>query len=145
MFVLVGNCGGGTCCPGDGVFVADMSNPTSTTQQNWTAATMADPNCAEFLSGGMNPINPANPGITFDSVADYSVGWPNQRNSVYIKAAVDQRRPEASRGLCMMVITELVMSYATPSQAPLTVFERFLKRPLRCHNPRHSILGPTPR
>lgn len=84
LFVLAGNCGAGTCSPGNGVFVADISNPASTTQQDWTAATMADANCAEFLSGGVNPINPGNPGITFDSVANDFVGWPNQGNSVYI-------------------------------------------------------------
>ena len=84
LFVLVGNCPGGTCGPGDGVFVADISNPTSTTQQNWTAATMANPTCAEFLSGGVNPIGAGNPGITFDSVANDFVAWPNQGNSVYI-------------------------------------------------------------
>lgn len=93
LFVMVGNCGGGTCNPGDGVFVADISNPASTTQQNWTAATMADPNCAEFLSGGVNPISAANPGIAFDSVANDFVGWPNQGNSVYIMTpdAVNKR------------------------------------------------------
>jgi hypothetical protein len=84
LFVLVGACSGGSCASGNGVFVADISNPASTTQQNWTAATMADPDCAEFLDGGVNPINAANPGITFDSVADDFVGWPNQGNSVYI-------------------------------------------------------------
>ncbi len=84
LFVLAGACSGGNCASGNGVFVADISNPASTTQQNWTAATMADPNCAEYLDGGVNPINSANPGITFDSVADDFVGWPNQGNSVYI-------------------------------------------------------------
>jgi hypothetical protein len=84
LFVLVGGCNGGTCTPGSGVFVADISNPTSTTQQDWTAATLADANCAEFLSGGVNPIGTGNPGITFDSVANNFVGWPNQGNSVYI-------------------------------------------------------------
>lgn len=83
LFVLVGNCPGGTCGPGDGVFVADISNPASTTQQNWTAGTMANPACAEFLSGGVNPIGAGNPGITFDSVANDFVAWPNQGNSVY--------------------------------------------------------------
>jgi hypothetical protein len=84
LFVLVGGCTGGTCGPGDGVFVADISNPASTTQQNWTAATMANATCAEFLSGGVNPIGTGNPGITFDSVAKDFVGWPNQGNGVYI-------------------------------------------------------------
>jgi hypothetical protein len=84
LFVLVGNCPGGTCTTGSGVFVADISNPASTTQQNWTAATLADANCAEFLSGGVNPIGSASPGFTFDSVANDFVGWPNQGNSVYI-------------------------------------------------------------
>jgi len=84
LFVLVGGCNGGTCTAGSGVFVADISNPTSTTQQNWTAATLADANCAEFLSGGVNPIGTGNPGITFDSVANNFVAWPNQGNSVYI-------------------------------------------------------------
>ncbi len=84
LFVLVGACSGGNCTSGNGVFVADISNPASTTQQDWTSATMADPNCAEFLDGGVNPINSANPGITFDSVASDFVGWPNQGNSVYI-------------------------------------------------------------
>jgi len=83
LFVLLGNCPGGTCGPGNGVFVADISNPASTTQQNWTAATMADSTCAEFLSGGVNPIGAGNPGITFDSVANDFVAWPNQGNSVY--------------------------------------------------------------
>ena len=84
LFVLVGACPGGTCGLGSGVFVADISNPTSTTQQNWTAATMADPTCAEFLRGGVNPISASNPGVTFDSVASDFVGWPNQGNSIYI-------------------------------------------------------------
>jgi hypothetical protein len=84
LFVLVGGCSSGVCGPGDGVFVADISNPASTTRQNWTAGTMADPACAEFLSGGVNPIGSANPGITFDSVANDFVAWPNQGNSVYI-------------------------------------------------------------
>src|SRR5712664_2562583 len=84
LFVMVGACQGGTCGPGTGVFVADISNPASTTQQNWTAATLADANCAEFLSGGVNPIGSPNPGFTFDSVANDFVGWPNQGNSVYI-------------------------------------------------------------
>jgi hypothetical protein len=93
LFVLVGGCAGGTCGSGDGVFVADISNPASTTQQDWTAATMADPNCAEFLSGGVNPISASNPGITFDSVANDFVGWPNQGNSVYVMTpdTVNQR------------------------------------------------------
>jgi len=94
LFVLVGGCSTTTSCgPGDGVFVADISNPTTTTQQNWTAATMADPNCAEFLSGGVNPINASNPGIAFDSVANDFVGWPNQGNNVYIMTpdTVNQR------------------------------------------------------
>ncbi len=84
LFVLVGACSGSSCASGNGVFVADISNPASTTQQNWTAATMADPDCAEFLDGGVNPINASNPGFTFDSVANDFVGWPNQGNSVYI-------------------------------------------------------------
>jgi hypothetical protein len=88
LFVLVGGlgCPGGTCGPGDGVFVADISNisnPTTTTLQNWTAKTMADPNCAEFLSGGVHPISSSNPGITFDSMANDFVGWPNQGDSIY--------------------------------------------------------------
>jgi len=84
LFVLMGNCGGGTCSPGSGVFVADISNPASTTQQDWTAATMADPNCAEFLGGGVNPIGAGSPGIAFDAIANDFVGWPNQGDSVYI-------------------------------------------------------------
>jgi hypothetical protein len=84
LFVAVGGCSAGTCSAGDGVFVADISNPASTTQQNWTAATLTDSTCAEFLSGGVNPINSANPGITFDSVANDFVAWPNQGNNVYI-------------------------------------------------------------
>jgi hypothetical protein len=86
LFVTVGNCSGGNpfCAAGAGVFVADISNPTTTTQQNWTTATLADPICSEFLSGGVNPISSANPGITFDSVANDFVAWPNQGNSVYI-------------------------------------------------------------
>jgi hypothetical protein len=85
LFVLMGDCSSTTSCgPGDGVFVADISDPSTTTMQNWTAATMADPNCAEFLSGGTNPINPANPGVAYDSVANDYVGWPNQGNSVYV-------------------------------------------------------------
>jgi Bacterial Ig-like domain (group 2) len=85
LFVVLGGCStNGTCQPGDGVFVADISNPTTTTQQDWTANTMAQPTCAEFLEGGVNPILSANPGIAFDSVADDFVAWPNQGNSVYI-------------------------------------------------------------
>ncbi len=85
LFVLVGGaCGNGSCGPGDGVFVADIGDPTSTTQQNWTTNTLADPTCAEFLAGGVNPINTSNPGIAFDSVAKDFVAWPNQGNSVYI-------------------------------------------------------------
>jgi len=84
LFVMVGNCGAGSCGPGDGVFAADISDPTMTTQQDWTAATMADPVCAEFLAGGVNPINSANPGIAYDSVAHNFVGWPNRGNSVYV-------------------------------------------------------------
>jgi hypothetical protein len=84
LFVELGGCSAGTCPAGAGVFVADISNPASTTQQNWTAATLTDPNCKEFLSGGVNPINSANPGITFDSVANDFVAWPNQGDSVYI-------------------------------------------------------------
>jgi hypothetical protein len=83
LFVAVGGCAGGSCGPGDGVFVADISNPT-TTMQNWTAATLADHNCAQFLSGGSNPISASNPGIVYDSVANDFVGWPNQGNGVYI-------------------------------------------------------------
>jgi len=49
-----------------------------------TKLTMGDPNCAEFLSGGVNPIGSGNPGFTFDSVANDFVGWPNQGNSIYI-------------------------------------------------------------
>ena len=84
LFVMVGACSDSSCGPGSGVFVADISNPASTTQQDWTLATMADPNCAEFLDGGANPINGSNPGFTFDSVANDFVGWPNYGNSVYI-------------------------------------------------------------
>jgi len=84
LFVMLGACDGGTCAAGHGVFVADISNPATTTQQDWTANTMAQPVCEEFLSGGVNPINAANPGFTFDSVADDFVGWPNQGNAVYI-------------------------------------------------------------
>lgn len=85
LFVLVGgSCGNGSCGPGDGVFVADISDPTSTTQQNWTTNTLANPTCAEFLAGGVNPINTSNPGIAFDSVANDFVAWPNQGNSIYI-------------------------------------------------------------
>jgi Bacterial Ig-like domain (group 2) len=84
LFVLAGGCSGGTCGPGAGVFVADISNPASTFQQDWTAATLADPICAEFLSGGANPINFGNPGFVFDSLANDFVAWPNQGNSVYI-------------------------------------------------------------
>jgi hypothetical protein len=83
LFIAVGGCFGGTCGPGEGVFVADIGNPT-TTMQDWTAATMADHNCAQFLSGGSNPISAANPGIAYDSVDNDFVGWPNQGNSVYI-------------------------------------------------------------
>ena len=84
LLVLVGGCSGGACASGRGVFVADITDPTSTTKQDWTAATLADANCAEFLSGGVNPINSGAPGFTFDSVANDFVGWPNQGNSVYI-------------------------------------------------------------
>jgi hypothetical protein len=45
---------------------------------------MLDPICAEFLSGGVNPISASNPGIAFDSVANDFVGWPNQGDNVYI-------------------------------------------------------------
>jgi hypothetical protein len=93
LFLALGGCNGGTCGPGDGVFVADISNPTTTSVQDWTAATMADPNCKEFLGGGANPIGAANPGIAYDSVANDFVGWPNQGDSVYIMTpdAVNQR------------------------------------------------------
>jgi hypothetical protein len=84
LLVLVGGCPGGTCGPGDGVFVADISNPTTTSRQDWTAATMADPVCAQFLGGGANPIGAGSPGFVYDSVANDFVGWPNQGNSVYI-------------------------------------------------------------
>jgi hypothetical protein len=84
LFVVLGECGGGTCGPGDGVFAADISNPSATTQQDWTVNTMAQPVCKEFLEGGVNPILAANPGITFDSVANDFVAWPNQGNSVYV-------------------------------------------------------------
>jgi hypothetical protein len=84
LFVAVGACPGGTCGPGNGVFVADISNPVHTVQQNWTAATMADPNCAQFLAGGANPLNASNPGFVYDPVANDFVGWPNEGNSVYI-------------------------------------------------------------
>jgi hypothetical protein len=84
LLVMVGGCSGGTCTTGNGVFVADISNPTTTTMQDWTAATVADPNCAEFLSGGVNPIGSGNPGIAFDSVANDFVAWPNHGDSVYI-------------------------------------------------------------
>jgi hypothetical protein len=84
LFALVGGCSGGICPLGAGVFVADISDPTSTTLQDWTAATLADANCAEFLSGGVNSIGSGNPGFTFDSAANDFVGWPNQGNSVYI-------------------------------------------------------------
>src|SRR5579859_594272 len=39
LFVAVGGCRGGTCGPGNGVYVANISNPAQTVQQNWTAAT----------------------------------------------------------------------------------------------------------
>lgn len=84
LFVLVGACSNGSCSAGNGVFVADISDPTTTTQQDWTAATLTDSTCAEFLDGGVNPINSSSPGITFDSVANDFVAWPNQGNSVYI-------------------------------------------------------------
>jgi len=84
LFVAVGGCGKGSCGPGDGVYVADISNPTHTVQQNWTAATMADANCAQFLAGGANPLNASNPGFVYDPVANDFVGWPNEGNSVYI-------------------------------------------------------------
>ncbi len=84
LFVLAGGCMGGACTSNSSVFVADISNPASTTQQNWTAATMADPVCAEFLGGGMNSIGAGNPGIAFDTVANDFVAWPNQGNSIYI-------------------------------------------------------------
>jgi hypothetical protein len=75
---------GGACTSNSSVFVADISNPASTTQHNWTAATMADPVCAEFLGGGMNSIGAGNSGIAFDTVANDFVAWPNKGNSVYI-------------------------------------------------------------
>jgi hypothetical protein len=93
LFVFVGGCSEGTCPADNGVLVADISNPASTARQDWTAATMADPNCAEFLNGGVNPIGSGTPGIAFDSVANDFVGWPNQGDSVYIMTpdTVNQR------------------------------------------------------
>jgi hypothetical protein len=93
LFVALGGCHAGSCSAGNGVFVADISDPTSTTKQDWTAATMADPNCAEFLNGGVNPIGTGYPGIAFDRVANNFVAWPNQGNSVYIMTpdTVNQR------------------------------------------------------
>src|SRR5262249_14009558 len=96
LFVALGGCHAGSGCPtGNGVFVADISDPTSTTKQDWTAATMADPNCAEFLNGGVNQfaVGSGNPGIAFDSVSNNFVAWPNQGNSVYIMTpdTVNQR------------------------------------------------------
>jgi hypothetical protein len=86
LFVVMGNCPGGTCSITNGVLVADISNPNSTSEQNWTAGTMADPNCAEFLSGGANriPYSEQYPAITYDTVASTFVGWPNEGNSVYV-------------------------------------------------------------
>ncbi|MBS0367256.1 MAG: hypothetical protein JSR67_15695 [Proteobacteria bacterium] len=84
LFVAVGGCSAGSCQAGHGVYVADISNPASTTGQNWTAATLTDPNCAQFLSGGANNIGSANPGFVYDPVAGNFVGWPNEGNSVYI-------------------------------------------------------------
>jgi len=93
LFVAVGGCTGGTCAGGNGVFVANISNPASTVMQNWTTATMADPKCVQFLAGGANPISSANPGFVYDPVANDFVGWPNQGNSVYIMTpdTVNQR------------------------------------------------------
>jgi hypothetical protein len=86
LFVAVGNCPHGTCYSNTGVIVADISNPASTIGQNWTAATMADPNCAQFLSGGVSPLFYGDhaPGLTYDTVANTFVGWPNEGDSVYI-------------------------------------------------------------
>jgi hypothetical protein len=86
LFIALGNCPGGACALGDGVFVADISNPASTTLQDWTAATMADSNCAEFLGGGTSNIDSdaAYPGFVFDPVAEDFVGWPSGGNSIYI-------------------------------------------------------------
>lgn len=86
LFVAIGNCSEGSCSSGNGVMVADISNPTAAIGQNWTVATLADPNCAEFLAGGSNPLTygARAPGLTYDTVAQTFVGWPNEGNSVYI-------------------------------------------------------------
>jgi hypothetical protein len=86
LFVALGNCPASSCGTGDGVFVADISNPASTTLQDWTAATLADSNCAAFIGGGTSGIDSdaAYPGLTFDTVAQDFVGWPSGGNSVYI-------------------------------------------------------------
>jgi hypothetical protein len=88
LFIAMGNCPSGTCASGNGVLVADISNALNgtTTQQNWTTATLADPNCAEFLSGGATPITngAASPGLVFDTIGQTLVGWPSSGNSVYL-------------------------------------------------------------
>jgi hypothetical protein len=88
LFVAMGNCSNGSCPSwGTGVFVADISNPTATSAQNWTTATLQDPDCAEFLSGGTTPLAGdmgAYPGLVYDPVGKSFVGWPNEGNNVYI-------------------------------------------------------------
>jgi len=85
LFVLVGNCGKGNCGPGSGVFAVDIADPANAKVQNWTAGTMSDSICAEFLAGGATPLNSgAAPGFAYDSVAKSFVGWPNSGSTVYI-------------------------------------------------------------
>jgi Bacterial Ig-like domain (group 2) len=89
LFLAIGGlCANGSCPTGSGVFVADISNPTAgtATSQNWTAATLTDPNCSEFLMGGATPLQGGGefPGLVFDPVANKIVGWPNEGNSVYV-------------------------------------------------------------
>jgi hypothetical protein len=99
-------CDGMTGPRPSGVMLADVSNGTaSTTQQDWTWGTLdvnntdtANPalgnTCAEFLSGGQNPLNGvfngapnanggASPGLTIDTVTNKIVGWPNEGTSIY--------------------------------------------------------------
>ncbi len=86
LFIAVGNCPQSKCAANTGVIVANISNPSSTQAQNWTTATMADANCAEFLSGGANPISYSDqsPGFIYDPVGHQFVGWPSQGNTVYL-------------------------------------------------------------
>lgn len=88
---------------GNGVLAADVTGGTSSTaKEDWTYATLdvhnvdlGDPSlgntCAEFLSGGQNPLNGTGSGyfggislgMTIDTVTGNIVGWPNEGTSIY--------------------------------------------------------------